>query len=247
MRELQAAVIEHRADLGFAFDGDGDRIGVVDASGQILWPDQVLLLLATDVLARSPGVPIVADVKSSRTLFDGIAKRGGRAVMAPSGYVLVRKQMLKSGAPLAGEMSGHILFAEAWHGADDALYVAMKVLCALTRLGCSLASFRSELPSTVSTPEIRMCCPRDLKAEIVREVAAALSCEGADVNTVDGVRVTTADGWWLLRASGTESKLTVRCEATTPAGLARLQSQLGAHLQRHGLELPIAAAGAAFS
>jgi phosphomannomutase len=236
LRELQQAVIAHGARLGIAFDGDGDRIGLVDETGTIVWSDQLLLLLADEALQRQPGATIVADVKSSRVLFEGIERLGGRAVMAPSGYVLVRAAMLGEGAPLAGEMSGHVLFAEAWHGADDALYVAMCVLRALTRRGTTLAEFRRELPATVATPELRIRCSSTRKQSIISEVAARLAATGANVNMTDGVRVTTKDGWWLLRASGTESKLTARCEAADDSGLAQLRDELIAQLQQSGVD-----------
>jgi phosphomannomutase len=236
MRQLQAAVIEQRADLGIAFDGDGDRIGVVDGTGAIIWPDQLLLLLARDVLAARPAAAIVADVKSSRVLFDGIARLGGRAVMAPSGYVLIRDAMLRAAAPLAGEMSGHIIFADAWYGTDDALYVAMRTLAALSRRRESLAAFRRSLPPTAATPEFRLACPDARKRDVVRQVAARLARAGANVDTTDGVRVTTKEGWWLLRASGTEPKLTVRCEAADEAGLERVRGDLIAQLRSSGIE-----------
>jgi phosphomannomutase len=236
LRELRTAVVSHGADLGVAFDGDGDRIGLVDHTGAILWPDQLLLLLASEVLAGAPGSSIVADVKSSRVLFDGIARLGGRSVMAPSGYVLVRETMLRERAPLAGEMSGHILFADCWHGTDDALYVAIEVLNTISRQARNLAAFRLSLPSTAATPEMRLPCAEDRKAAVVREVAARLAAAGAQVDTTDGVRVTTADGWWLLRASGTEPKLTVRCEASDEHGLATLRRELMSQLLASGVE-----------
>jgi phosphomannomutase len=237
MRELQDAVVKHGADLGIAFDGDGDRIGVVDETGTIIWPDQLLLLLAADALERQPGATIVADVKSSRVLFEGIARLGGRAVMAPSGYVLVRAAMLREAAPLAGEMSGHLMYAEAWHGADDALYVAMHLLAALSRCNVTLAQFRGSLPRTVSTPELRIRCVAERKHAIVREVAARVAASGARLDPTDGIRVTTRDGWWLLRASGTESKLTARCEALNEDCLDRLQRELGSQLRESGVDV----------
>jgi phosphomannomutase len=238
LRELQAAVVSQQADLGIAFDGDGDRIGVVDGSGTIVWADQLLLLLAAEMLERQPGAPIVADVKSSRVLFDGIRRLGGRPVMAPSGYVLVRAAMLDAAAPLAGEMSGHIMFADAWHGSDDALYVAMRLLQALSRCGVSLAEFRQALPRTVATPELRIPCLPSRKHAVIREVALRLKASGAHLDTTDGMRVTNEDGWWLLRASGTESKLTARCEARDEQGLARLRNMLARQLRASGIELP---------
>jgi phosphomannomutase len=237
LRELQDQVRARGADLGIAFDGDGDRIGVVDSSGSIVWPDQLLLLLATDVLVVKPGAAIVGDVKSSRVLFSGVAKLGGRPVMAPSGYVLVRRLMLEQNAPLAGEMSGHIIFADCWHGTDDALFVAMRVLAALAHQKISLAEFRAGLPLTVATPEMRLPCAEERKSDIVREVAARLVLQGADIDTTDGLRVSTPQGWWLLRTSGTEAKLTARCEASDAEGLECLKSELAAHLRQSGVVL----------
>ncbi len=205
------------------------------------------MLLAADVLERQPGATIVGDVKSSRVLFEGIARLGGRAVMAPSGYVLVRAAMLSAGAPLAGEMSGHVLFAEAWHGADDALYVAMRLLSALTRRGASLAEFRRALPRTVATPELRIRCPAGRKDAVVGEVASRLLAMGAKVDTTDGVRVTTKEGWWLLRGSGTESKLTARCEASNDEGLARLRATLARQLRASGIDVPMSCIGMALA
>lgn len=236
LRELRTAVVAHRADLGIAFDGDGDRIGLVDATGAIVWADQLLLLLATVVLREKPGACVVADVKSSRVLFDGVRRLGGRAVMAPSGYVLVREVMLREGAPLAGEMSGHLLFADCWNGTDDALFVAIHTLNAVSAHPGGLAEFRRSLPATAATPELRFPCAEERKAAVVHEVAARLSQVGANVDTTDGVRVTTPDGWWLLRASGTEPKLTVRCEAEDQAGLERLRRELTEQLAHSGVQ-----------
>jgi phosphomannomutase len=235
LRQLQAAVVAERANLGIAFDGDGDRIGVVDETGAIIWPDQLLLVLAEDRLRSTPGLTVVGDVKSSRVLFDRIAQRGGRALMAPSGYVLVRAAMLAAGAPLAGEMSGHIIFAEAWHGSDDALYAALRVLGALTRRSETLAEFRRALPTAVSTPEIRLSCADSRKHDVVKEVAERLRSSGAKIDTTDGIRVTRPEGWWLLRASGTEAKLTARCEAADETGLARLRDELERQLALSGI------------
>lgn len=222
LEDLRAAVVRERADLGLAFDGDGDRVGVVDEEGAIVWADQLILLLACDVLTERPGAPIVADVKSSAVLFDGVAAAGGRAVMGPSGYVLVRERMLAEGAPLAGEMSGHIFFGDRWHHADDGLYVAMRALGALHRSGRSLAEFRRALPATYATPELRLPCPDEDKARVLSAVAA----RAPDADRTDGLRVSTSDGWWLLRSSGTEPKLTARVEGWSEAGRDRLLNQL---------------------
>ncbi|CAA9535755.1 MAG: Phosphoglucomutase @ Phosphomannomutase [uncultured Sphingosinicella sp.] len=235
LEELSEAVRRNGCSFGFAFDGDGDRVGLVDETGAIVWADQLLLLLARDVLAERPGSAIVADVKSSRTLFDGIAAAGGRAVMGPSGYVLVRERMLREGAPLAGEMSGHIFFGDRWHHADDGLYVAMRAMRAISRSGRTLRQFRESLPPTFATPELRLPCPDDRKAEVLSAVGARVEASGAAIDRTDGLRVTETDGWWLLRASGTEPKLTARCEAGSPEALARLEERLQEHLRAAGL------------
>jgi phosphomannomutase len=236
LRELQSTVIQHRADLGIAFDGDGDRIGVVDSSGCIIWPDQLLLFLSTRMLAARAGTRVVADVKSSRVLFDEVARLGGRAIMAPSGYVIVRDAMLRQQAPIAGEMSGHIVYADCWHATDDALYVAMRLLEAIGAQRRSLAEFRASLPTMWSTPEIRLPCPESRKASTIREVAARLAASGARVDRTDGLRVTDGNGWWLLRASGTEPKLTARCEASDAEGLERLRQELLSQLRQSGIQ-----------
>ncbi len=235
LRDVAEAVVRQGLDLGIAFDGDGDRIGLVDSAGEIVWADQLLLLLARDLLRDQPGSAIVADVKSSGTLFDGIAAAGGRPFMGPSGYVLVREKMLREAAPLAGEMSGHIFFGDRWHHADDGLYVAMRALRAIARSGMSLRQFRESLPPVFATPELRLPCPDERKAEILTGIADRIQGSGARVDRTDGLRVMEADGWWLLRASGTEPKLTARCEAADPAALGSMKSRLAEHLGAFGL------------
>jgi len=233
---LCAAVAAGGLDLGIAFDGDGDRIGVVDGAGEIVWADQLLLLLARDVLGEAPDSAIVADVKSSGVLFDGIAAAGGRPVMAPSGYVLIRERMLAEAAPLAGEMSGHIFFGDRWHHADDGLYVAVRTLRALAVSGCSLQDFRGSLPPTFATPEIRFACPDERKAPVLAAIAAWAERAGGAIDRTDGLRVGENGGWWLLRASGTEAKLTARCEAESAETLATLRGRLAGALRREGLD-----------
>lgn len=233
---LREEVTRNSCDLGIAFDGDGDRIGVVDAAGQILFADQLMLLLARDVLSEQPGSAVVADVKSSDLLFSGIEDSGGRAVMAPSGYVLIRERMLAEGAVLAGEMSGHIFFGDRWHHADDALYVAMRTLRAIASSGSSLRAFRESLPERFATPEIRFDCPAERKQAVIAGIACRLGEQGADFDTTDGLRVRADDGWWLLRSSGTEDKLTARCEARSETGLDRLLDVLSAQLRSQDLE-----------
>lgn len=238
LEPLRAAVLACEADVGIAFDGDGDRIGIVDHTGAIIWPDQLLLLLAEDVLRGMPGAPVVADVKSSNVLFDGIHRLGGRAVMAPSGYVLLRARMTREKSPLAGEMSGHIVVGDEWCRVDDALYVALRMLVALGRRGGCLADFRAALPAISSTDEIRIPCCEARKRTVVEEVAARLRGSDVHVDVTDGLRVTTDQGWWLLRASGTEPKLALRCEAADEEGLRQVCQELAGQLRLCGIEAP---------
>jgi len=236
--QLQQAVQAGRCDIGIAFDGDGDRIGVIDAKGRILWGDQILLLLARDVLARQPGAPIIADVKASQVLFDEIAAAGGKPVMSQTGHSLIKVKLAETGAPLAGEMSGHIFFADRWYGFDDATYVAVRFLGMLARTEESLADMLDRLPAVFNTPELRIPCEETRKFAVVDEVKARLQKQGADVVDIDGVRVRTKDGWWLLRASNTQAVVVVRAESTSEAGLEHLKSALAAELAPSGLKLP---------
>jgi len=242
LAQLRALVRDEALDLGIAFDGDGDRIGVVDGEGAIVWADQLLLFLARDVLRDRAGAAVVGDVKSSRVLFDGIAAAGGRPVLSPSGYVLVRRAMLAAEAPLAGEMSGHIFFADRWDGTDDALHVAMRLLVALGRAGQGLAAFRRGLPRTHATPELRFACPDARKVPVLAALERDLLAEGTAIDRTDGLRVTLPGGWWLLRASGTEPKLTARVEAWTADALRAIHADLSARLRDNGLALPPIAA-----
>jgi phosphomannomutase len=236
--QLQEAVRANRCDLGIAFDGDGDRIGVVDGGGHILWADQLLVLLARDVLRTHPGATIIADVKASQVLFDGVAKAGGKPLMFKTGHSLIKDKMAELQTPLAGEMSGHIFYADGYYGYDDALYVAIRTLRILANADESLESFRKSLPQVVNTPELRFDCPDERKFKVVEEVAERLRQAGASVNDIDGVRVSTPDGWWLLRSSNTQAVLVARCEASSDAGLLRLKAQLDEQLRQSGIAPP---------
>jgi phosphomannomutase len=236
--QLQQAVADEHCDLGIAFDGDGDRIGVVDGRGRILWGDQLMVVLARDVLARHPGAPIIADVKASQVLFDEIARMGGRPVMAATGHSLIKAKLAEIGAPLAGEMSGHIFFADGYYGFDDAVYVAVRLLAILSRTRESLAELRDRLPVVFNTPELRFPCDETRKFDVVREVRNRMRRAGADMTDIDGVRVRTADGWWLLRASNTQAVLVARAESATEDGLARLKKELADELGASGVALP---------
>jgi phosphomannomutase len=236
--QLQQTVARARCDLGIAFDGDGDRIGVVDERGRILWGDQLMVVLARDVLARHPGAAIIADVKASQVLFDEIARLGGRPTMAATGHSLIKAKLAETSAPLAGEMSGHIFYADGYYGFDDAVYVAVRLIDILACSEESLAALRDRMPAVVNTPELRFPCPETRKFEVVREVRERLSQTAAEVIDIDGVRVKSGDGWWLLRASNTQDVLVARAESTTADGLARLQRELAAQLAASGVALP---------
>jgi phosphomannomutase len=238
LAELIAAVSAHKADIGIAFDGDADRIGLVDDKGAILFGDQLMVMLARDVLKANPGATIIADVKASQVLFDEITKAGGTPLMWKTGHSLIKSKMAETGSPLAGEMSGHIFFADRWYGFDDALYAAVRTLGIVARLEGHLSAVREALPHVINTPEVRFDCDDRRKFAVIEEVAGRLRSEAAKVSATDGVRVQTADGWWLLRASNTQAVLVARCEATTAAGLDRLKAALVAQLAASGLPPP---------
>ncbi len=235
LADLKALVREENLDFGIAFDGDGDRIGAVDGEGRVVWGDQLLSILAEPVLAAEPGATIIADVKASQALFDRIAELGGRPCMWKTGHSLIKSKMKETKAPLAGEMSGHIFFAHEYYGYDDALYAAVRLIRAVTRLGGSLAGLRDRMPALVNTPEMRFQVDESRKFAVVEEVLDRLAAAGATVDRTDGARVTTEDGWWLLRASNTQDVLVARAEAKDEAGLARLVAQIDAQLGLSGV------------
>ena len=236
--QLIAAVKEHGADIGIGFDGDADRIGVVDDGGTMVIGDQLLVVLARDVLRTHPGATIIADVKASQVLYDEIAAAGGQPLMFKTGHSLIKAKMAELGAPFAGEMSGHIFYADRWYGFDDALYVAVRLMGIVARMPGPLSDVRRALPQVVNTPELRFDCPDTRKFDVVAEVAGRLKDDGAQVNVIDGVRVQTDDGWWLLRASNTQAVLVARAEARDDAGLDRLKQALAAQLAASGLAAP---------
>ncbi|WP_458093694.1 phosphoglucomutase/phosphomannomutase PgmG [Roseomonas sp. WA12] len=238
LEQIIAEVARQGADLGIAFDGDADRIGVVDNDGNILFGDQLLVVLARDVLKSKPGGTIIADVKASQVLFDEVAKAGGQPLMWKTGHSLIKSKMAETGAPLAGEMSGHIFFADKWYGFDDAPYSAVRLLGIIARMSETLSQVRDAMPKVINTPELRFDCPEDRKFVVVQEVKSRLAAEGAKVQDVDGVRVLTDDGWWLLRASNTQAVLVARAEAKSPEGLERLKAGIAKQLEASGLAAP---------
>ena len=234
IREVKAGGYE----AGIGFDGDGDRIGVVDGRGRIVWGDQILLILAGEILARLPGSTVIADVKASQILFDEIARLGGNPLMWKTGHSLIKARMAEIGSPLSGEMSGHIFYKDRFYGHDDALYVAVRLLSILASGGRTLAELHDAMPPSFSTPEVRFDCEEERKFSAMAEVRANLAADGAEMNDIDGVRVREADGWWLLRASNTQAVIVARAEASSPAGLERLKDRVRAELRRVGMTPP---------
>jgi phosphomannomutase len=235
LEDLKRLVLDKGLDFGIAFDGDGDRIGAVDGKGRVIWGDQLVLILAGPVLEAEPGATIIADVKASQVLFDGIAALGGKPLMWKTGHSLIKSKMKETGAPLAGEMSGHIFFKQRWYGFDDALYAAVRLIEAVSQSGKSLTDIMDTMPKTVATPEMRFQVDEARKFATVGEVRDRLTAEGADVDATDGVRVTTTDGWWLLRASNTQDVLVGRAEAKDEAGRDRLLAQIDEQLAQSGV------------
>ncbi len=235
LADLKRLVVEKNLHFGLAFDGDGDRIGAVDALGRVIWGDQILSILAEPALREHPGAPIVADVKSSQALFDRIAALGGEPVMAPTGHSLMKTAMTRTGAPIGGELSGHLFFAGEYYGFDDAHYAAVRLIRAVHLSGQSLTELCDAMPALVATPDLRFPVDDARKFAVVDEVIARLQADGAEMTLTDGARVTTADGWWLLRASNTQAMLTVRAEAKDEAALAALLAEVDAQLAASGV------------
>jgi len=236
LADLKRLVADKGLDFGIAFDGDGDRIGAVDGKGRVIWGDQLLMILAEAVLRDEPGATIIADVKASQILFDGVARLGGKPLMWKTGHSLIKSKMKETGAPLAGEMSGHIFFKHRWYGFDDALYAAVRLIEAVSQSGKSLTEIMDAMPKSVATPEMRFQVDEPRKFAIVDEVRHRLAGDGARVDATDGVRVSTEDGWWLLRASNTQDVLVGRAEAADQAGLDRLIAQIDDQLAKSGVK-----------
>ena len=223
LSDLIDTVRESNADIGIAFDGDGDRIGVVDETGRIIWGDELMILFSRSVLAERPGSTIIADVKCSQTLFDDIVAHGGTPVMWKAGHSLIKAKMKETGAVLAGEMSGHIFFADRFYGFDDATYAAARVLEILSKTDKKLSELLRDIPKMFSTPELRVACPDDTKFDVVAKIADYFSSTN-EVLTIDGARIVFDDGWGLVRASNTQALLVLRFEAKTEAALSSIRN-----------------------
>lgn len=222
LKDLIKTVRDNNLDVGIGFDGDADRIGIVDEKGNIVWGDMLLLILARQVLKDVPGAQIIGDVKCSGRLFSAIKASGGKPLMWKTGHSLIKSKMKEQGAELAGEMSGHIFFAHRFFGYDDAVYAALRVLEILSSTGKTISELLADIPESVSTPEIRVDCPDEIKFEVVDKVKKELS-EKYQVNGIDGLRVEFPDGWGLLRASNTQPAVVLRFEAQSVDRLSEIR------------------------
>jgi phosphomannomutase/phosphoglucomutase len=231
MESLIRKVRETRADVGVAYDGDGDRIGVVDDEGHLIWGDQLLIFFARDVLARNPGAAVISEVKATKVLYDEVARLGGRPIMGKTGHSLIKKKIKEEKALLAGEMSGHLFFADRWFGFDDAVYASARLVELLARSPEKLSSMLAALPKTYTTPEIRVYASEEVKFKIVDEVRQELGRKYRIID-IDGVRAIFPKGWGLVRASNTQAVLVLRFEAESAADLEAIQAEVKAALER---------------
>lgn len=237
LQELIKLVKEQNCDLGIAFDGDGDRIGIVSSSGKMLFGDQILCIFAEDILKENPNATIILDVKASQLIADRIKSYDGQPIIWRTGHPFIKSKMAESKALLAGEMSGHIFFADKYFGFDDAIYAALRFLDLLTRSNKTLDEIIYELPKSYSTPEIKIFVPSELKLQIIEEIKEKLLKNKIEFNDIDGVRVNTEDGWWLLRISNTESAIIARAESSNAKKLEELKTMINQLLSKYGLNI----------
>jgi phosphomannomutase/phosphoglucomutase len=231
LADLKERVVQEKADVGIGFDGDADRIGVVDEKGGVIWGDRLLLIYARDLLERKPGATVISEVKCSQQLFEDIESRGGRAIMWKAGHSLMKAKMKETKAELGGEMSGHMFFADRFFGYDDAIYAACRLVEILVEKKRPISQLLSDLKPLSSTPEIRIDCPDDQKFDVVSKVKERLSKEYPIID-IDGVRVVFENGWALLRASNTQPALVMRVEAETPEALAQIQDKISRNVRK---------------
>ena len=230
LQDCIAAVKESGADLGIAFDGDGDRIGVIDENGRIIWGDELMVLLSREILKENAGATIIAEVKCSQNLFDDIAAHGGNPIMWKAGHSIIKAKMKETHAALAGEMSGHIFFADRFYGFDDATYAGARVLEILSKTDKKLSELLGDLPETFSTPELRVDCTDERKFEIVAKIAEEFA-KTNEVITIDGARILFENGWGLVRASNTQAILVLRFEADSEENLTKIRETVEAKLK----------------
>lgn len=238
LEQLINEVLEGGYDMGIAFDGDGDRLGMVDQKGRIIWGDQMLSLLAREILQKHPGTPVIADVKASQTLFDVVSAAGGVPIMWKTGHAFIKGCMRDKNALLAGEMSGHIFIGDEYFGYDDGAYTALRMIRLVEESGQSLKSLVDQLPTAMATQELRIPCDESQKVFKIEAAKALLAGSGLTLNTIDGLRVTSPDGWWLLRASNTQAVLVARAEGRSMTALDKVTRQLIDVLTKLDLTIP---------
>lgn len=230
MQDLIHLVRENKLDAGIGFDGDTDRIGVIDEKGNIIYGDQLMIIFSREILSRKPGATFISEVKCSQTMYDDINSNGGNAIMWKTGHSLIKKKMKEENAVLAGEMSGHIFFADRYFGYDDAIYAACRLLEIMDKTGKTVSELISDVPETYSTPEIRVDCPDDRKFKVVAQITDYFK-DRYDVIDIDGARVLFGDGWGLLRASNTQPALVLRFEALSGERLSEIKNIIESKLQ----------------
>ncbi|ABK42858.1 phosphomannomutase [Magnetococcus marinus MC-1] len=239
LEDLKNRVLAWGADLGIAFDGDGDRIGAIDGDGRVIWGDRLMILFAREILAEHPGASILGDVKCSQQLFDAVAEAGGKPIMWKTGHSLVKSKMRQSGALLAGEMSGHLFFADRYYGYDDALYAAVRLISLLAAEPTSLAARLSSLPKVYATPELRIECADSRKFRVMDRIKRQVLDGGlGEVSDLDGVRVKQPGGWWLVRVSNTQPALVARVEADSLERLQEMATALAKMLEGENVVFP---------
>ncbi len=231
LRALKTAVLSQGADFGLAFDGDGDRLGTIDETGKVIWGDILLLIFAREILARKPGAAFIGEVKCSQVLYDELTRLGARPIMYKTGHSLIKAKMIEEKAELAGEMSGHMFFADQYYGYDDALYAACRLMDIVARSGRPLSAQMTGLPATITTPEIRIDCPDEKKFEVVAQVAEHFQSTH-NVITIDGVRVLFQHGWGLVRPSNTQPVLVLRFEADNQEQLSEYRREMESVVER---------------
>jgi len=239
LHQLMDLMKKEDCDLGIALDGDADRIGAVDGKGRVIWGDQMMMVFAEDVLAENAGAKIIVDVKTSGIFFDRVRKMGGEPIMWKTGHSYIKNKMAETGALLAGEMSGHVFFADKYFGFDDAIYAAARLINFFAKRGLKPADFVDKLPKSFSSAEYRIEVPEDKKVQIVEDIRAQVKKGGKEISEIDGIRVKELgqgwSGWWLLRSSNTQAAISVRAEATTQAGLGEIKKLLNGFLEPYGV------------
>ncbi len=231
LKDLIALVKEKKLDLGIGYDGDGDRIGVVDENGRIVYGDKLMIIFAREILSRKPGAVFISEVKCSQVLYDDIAKHGGKAVMWKTGHSLIKEKMKQENAELAGEMSGHMFFADRYLGYDDAVYASCRLLEILSNTGKSVSELLADLPVTFNTPEIRVDCPDEIKFAVVQKAVEIFS-KDYKVIDIDGARIVFDDGWGLVRASNTQPALVLRFEALSKERLDQIRTLVESTIEK---------------